>query len=274
MASVPETVVTGDAVVLDVQIAQLPVRALGALIDMSIIAVGYLIAILLWAATLPRYDDALTAAILIVFTVGVIVGYPVVMETATRGRSVGKMAMGLRVVSEDGGPERFRQALFRALAGFVEIWMLAGGPAVIASLLSAKGKRIGDTFAGTVVISERGPRPAAPPAMPPGWPGGRRLWSCPGWDPNRPRRHVSSWPAQPSSTRPFEPRWPTGSPPMWSRGSPRLPTGRATGARARRRARRTAPPRTCSASPATAPGRVSPAPGRVSPGRGATPATP
>ena len=168
MASVPETVVTGDAVVLDVQIAQLPVRALGALIDMSIIAVGYLIAILLWAATLPRYDDALTAAILIVFTVGVIVGYPVVMETATRGRSVGKMAMGLRVVSEDGGPERFRQALFRALAGFVEIWMLAGGPAVIASLLSAKGKRIGDTFAGTVVISERGPRPAAPPAMPPG----------------------------------------------------------------------------------------------------------
>ena len=64
MASVPGTVVTGDAVVLDVQIAQLPVRALGALIDMLIIAVGYLIAMVLWAATLPRYDDALTAAIL------------------------------------------------------------------------------------------------------------------------------------------------------------------------------------------------------------------
>lgn len=167
MASVPGTVVTGDAVVLDVQIAQLPVRALGALIDMLIIAVGYLIAMVLWAATLPRYDDALTAAILITFTMGVLIGYPVVMETATRGRSVGKMAMGLRVVSDDGGPERFRQALFRALAGFVEIWMLAGGPAVIASLLSAKGKRIGDMFAGTLVISERGPRSAPPPVMPP-----------------------------------------------------------------------------------------------------------
>jgi uncharacterized RDD family membrane protein YckC len=159
--------VTGDAVILDVQVAQLPVRALGALIDLTIILVGYVVAILLWAVALPEFDDALTAALLIIFTVTVIVGYPLAMETATRGRSVGKMVMGLRVVSDDGGPERFRQALFRALAGFVEIWMLFGGPAVIASLASANGKRIGDMFAGTVVISERGPRAVAPPIMPP-----------------------------------------------------------------------------------------------------------
>ena len=89
------------------------------------------------------------------------------LETATRGRSVGKMVMGLRVVSDDGGPERFRQALFRSLAGFVEIWTFFGGPAVICSLVSAKGKRIGDVFAGTVVISERGPKLAPPPVMPP-----------------------------------------------------------------------------------------------------------
>jgi hypothetical protein len=77
------------------------------------------------------------------------------------------MALGLRVVSEDGGPERFRQALFRALAAVIEIWILAGGPAVICSLLSPKGKRIGDVFAGTIVISERGPRLTPPPPMPP-----------------------------------------------------------------------------------------------------------
>ena len=80
---------------------------------------------------------------------------------------MGKMVMGLRVVSDDGGPERFRQALFRSLAGFVEIWTFLGGPAVICSLASAKGKRIGDLFAGTVVISERGPKLPPPPVMPP-----------------------------------------------------------------------------------------------------------
>ena len=77
------------------------------------------------------------------------------------------MVMGLRVVSEDGGPERFRQALFRALASVVEIWMLLGSPAVICSMLSPKAKRIGDIFAGTVVISERGPKLGPPPVMPP-----------------------------------------------------------------------------------------------------------
>lgn len=164
---VPETVVTGDAVVLDVQIAQLPVRAVGALIDIAVITVGYIVGVLLWAATITQFDEALSAAILIIFTLLTLIGYPVVFETATRGRTLGKMAMGLRVVSDDGGPERFRQALFRSLAGFVEIWMFMGGPAVICSLVSAHGKRIGDVFAGTVVISERGPKLPPPPVMPP-----------------------------------------------------------------------------------------------------------
>ena len=160
-------VVTGDAVVLDVQIAQLPVRAVSALIDITVMFLGFVVGLVLWAATLTQFDDALTTAILIIFTMLVMVGYPLVFETATRGRSLGKMAMGLRVVSDDGGPERFRQALFRALASVVEIWTLAGSPAVICSILSPKAKRIGDIFAGTVVVSERGPRLVAPPAMPP-----------------------------------------------------------------------------------------------------------
>jgi uncharacterized RDD family membrane protein YckC len=162
-----EPVVTGDAVVLDVQIAQLPVRALSALIDVTVVLMAYLIGVFLWALTLAQFDSALSGAVLVIFTMLAVLGYPVGFETATRGRSLGKMALGLRVVSDDGGPERFRQALFRALAGVVEIFIFAGGPAVICSLLSGKGKRIGDVFAGTVVISERGPRLAPPPQMPP-----------------------------------------------------------------------------------------------------------
>jgi uncharacterized RDD family membrane protein YckC len=164
----PEPVVTGDAVVLDIQIAQLPVRALSALIDVLVIFVAYLAGIMLWATALSQFDPALSGAVLIIFTVLTLVGYPVIFETATRGRTLGKMALGLRVVSDDGGPERFRQALFRGLAGVVEIWMLTGGPAVICSMVSARGKRIGDVFAGTVVITERAPRLAPPPQMPPG----------------------------------------------------------------------------------------------------------
>ena len=167
MVGAQEPVVTGDAVILDVQMAQVPVRALSALIDVIVVFICYLIGVLLWAATLSQFDSALSSAVLLIFTVLALLGYPVIFETATRGRSLGKMVMGLRVVSDDGGPERFRQALFRGLAGVIEIWMLTGGPAVICSLISPKGKRIGDIFAGTVVISERAPRMSPPPLMPP-----------------------------------------------------------------------------------------------------------
>lgn len=160
-------VVTGDAVELEIKVAQLPVRALSVLIDVAAMLIAYFVALMLWSLTLVQFDEALSTAMLIIFIVLVIIGYPLAFETATRGRSLGKLAMGLRVVSDDGGPERFRQALFRALASVVEIWGFAGSPAMIASLLSPQGKRLGDIFAGTVVISERGPRMAPPPAMPP-----------------------------------------------------------------------------------------------------------
>lgn len=159
--------VTGDAVVLDVKVAQLPVRVVSAFIDIFVQMIVLYGGIFVVAFSLSQFDAALTGALSIVYSVLALVGYPVIWEMATRGRSLGKLAMGLRVVSDDGGPERLRQAVIRALSAVVEIFMFMGAPAVIASLASTKGKRLGDIFAGTMVISERGPKLPPPPMMPP-----------------------------------------------------------------------------------------------------------
>lgn len=151
-------VVTGDAVVVEVRVAQMPSRALALFIDMAVQFTVLVASYVVLQAFSVISDAAMFAAVSIVLSVLVLVGYPVIFETASRGRSLGKLAMGLRVVSDDGGPERFRQALFRGLAGVVEFWMLSGAPALISSLISQRGKRLGDVFAGTIVISERGPR--------------------------------------------------------------------------------------------------------------------
>jgi hypothetical protein len=91
------------------------------------------------------------------------VGYPTIFETLSRGKTLGKMALGLRVVGDDGSPERFRQALVRSLVGLLEIYLLAA-VALITSIVSAKGKRLGDIFAGTYVLQERMPaRVSLPP---------------------------------------------------------------------------------------------------------------
>jgi len=161
-------VVTGEAVVLSVRVASMPTRALALLIDLAVQVSALVVATLLAVGAGSQVDDALGAALAIVVTALVVLGYPVAFETATRGRSLGKMAMGLRVVSHDGGPERFRQALFRGLAGLIEIWGTWGVLALVSSLVSSQGRRIGDVFAGTIVIGERGPRETPPPPMPPG----------------------------------------------------------------------------------------------------------
>lgn len=159
--------VTGDAVVLDVKVAQLPVRVVSAFIDIFVQVIVLYAGIFVVAFSLSQFDEALAGALSIAYSVLALVGYPVIWEMSTRGRSLGKMAMGLRVVSDDGGPERLRQAVIRALAAVVEIYLFMGAPAVITSLVSPQGKRLGDIFAGTMVISERGPKLPPPPVMPP-----------------------------------------------------------------------------------------------------------
>jgi uncharacterized RDD family membrane protein YckC len=125
--------------------------------------VGVLLAL---GAAGVHLNAASLAAVLVTALVVIIIGYPAAFETLTRGRTLGKMALGLRVVSDDGGPERFRQALVRALAAVVEIWVFTGAPALICSLLSPQGKRLGDVFAGTFVIQERLPRrPGVPTGL-------------------------------------------------------------------------------------------------------------
>ena len=151
-------VVTGDAVVLDISPAAFPARMAARLIDMAVEITALVVAAVVISNTARNLNSAAITALFTVTFALVIIGYPTIFETLSRGKTLGKMALGLRVVSDDGGPERFRQALIRALAAIFEIWTILLCPiALITSIVSAKGKRVGDMFAGTYVISERVP---------------------------------------------------------------------------------------------------------------------
>jgi uncharacterized RDD family membrane protein YckC len=152
--------ITGEAVVVDLRIARLASRGLAMMLDVALQVVTLLIILLIAMWATPSADSSLILTIVLSAFVLVMVGYPVLFETLSRGRTLGKMALGLRVVRADGGPIRFRHALTRALCGvLVDFWLLGfgGAIAVVVSLLSGDGKRVGDYLAGTVVIRERVP---------------------------------------------------------------------------------------------------------------------
>ncbi|MFG2628626.1 RDD family protein [Streptomyces sp. NPDC048473] len=161
--------VTGDAVVLGLRPAKLPSRALALAIDLAVVGAAFVLVSIGLAIATATLDDAALAAISVAAFLLVLVGGPIAVETLSHGRSLGKLACGLRVVRDDGGPIRFRHALVRGAMGVVEILMTLGVVACIASLVSARGRRLGDVFAGTLVVRERVPagRAAAVPPPPP-----------------------------------------------------------------------------------------------------------
>ncbi|MFB7112623.1 RDD family protein [Streptomyces sp. NPDC056190] len=166
--------VTGEAVALEVRPARLPSRALAVLLDLVVTVTVYIVVSLALMASTASLDDAARVAVSIATFLLVLVGGPIAVETLTHGRSLGKVACGLRVVRDDGGPIRFRHALVRGAIGVVEILLTFGVVACIASLVSARGRRLGDVFAGTLVVRERvpaGQATAVPP--PPPWLAGR-----------------------------------------------------------------------------------------------------
>jgi len=174
---------TGEAVHLDVRVARLGSRVLARLIDIVIqLVLVYALLILLGLLTLlaaavglVEPDFAVIEIMYIVVVVAAFIGYPVVLETLTRGRTMGKLVVGLRVVRDDGGPVTFRHALSRGLVGVAIEWPgFIGAPltwlaTIWTMIASPQSKRIGDHVAGTIVIHER--TPAAwgwVPQMPPG----------------------------------------------------------------------------------------------------------
>lgn len=152
------TLVTGEAVALDLRAAGFVVRAAGAIIDW-IVYMGGFIAIV--AFVLPilldtlGFNQAVFNALIIVTLVFAVVIAPMTVETLSNGKSLGRLALGTRIVRDDGGAIGFRHAFIRALVGVIDVYLSFGGFAAITALLSSRSKRLGDLIAGTYSQYER-----------------------------------------------------------------------------------------------------------------------
>jgi uncharacterized RDD family membrane protein YckC len=160
--------VTGEAVALDLPPASLGARIASGLVDVLLTALVLVATVFAFGIAALQTDGALAHVAFIATLIAVFLVLPTTVETLTRGRSPGKLAMGLRTVRDDAGPITAQHAFVRALVGFVEIYVFSGVPAFFSALLSSKGKRLGDHAAGTYVVRSRvGLRLPPPALMPP-----------------------------------------------------------------------------------------------------------
>jgi uncharacterized RDD family membrane protein YckC len=153
MALNPRGIVTPEAVVLEFETAGIGSRGLARVIDLLIQAAA-LFAVLIFSAVI---DGTVALVLAIVGVALVVIGYPILCETLMRGRSPGKAALGLRVITVEGAPVTAHHAFIRSTVGLIDflVPVPGGGVAVVTALLSPMGQRLGDIVAGTIVLRER-----------------------------------------------------------------------------------------------------------------------
>ena len=138
------------------ELASVAQRVGGALVDGLLTSMVVVIPLLLGLVEIDRIDESLPAAVLLgLFLFGAI--YTIV-PTALWGQTLGKIAVGTRVVAEgDGSLPGWRRSVLRwALPGaigrlpYVGLWV---GFAIMASLVWDPRRRgLHDRLAGTIVI--------------------------------------------------------------------------------------------------------------------------
>lgn len=152
-----DALVTGEAVLLDLRPASFATRLLSYLIDGAVMLVIQIGAVIVTALVTGRFglDSGFLAAGSVLAAVAAFIGYPVLTEMLSGGRSLGRLVTGTRVVRDDGGPVHGRQSLLRALMAMLEIWGTFGAFALVTAVIDRRSRRLGDMLAGTFVLQER-----------------------------------------------------------------------------------------------------------------------
>lgn len=147
-------VVTPEAVLLELPTAGVATRSYARMVDLSV----QLALFMVLSMGLGFVGGTFSSMAILVAASGVLVlfVYPIGLEILWRGRSVGKLVFGLRVVGADGAPEAPRQAVVRGLVALVDVYASLGFLALVGAMFSPSSQRPGDMAAGTVVLRVRG----------------------------------------------------------------------------------------------------------------------
>jgi uncharacterized RDD family membrane protein YckC len=90
--------------------------------------------------------------------------YFILLEGFWNGRTVGKLATGLRVRMVDGTPIKFSAAVGRNFLRVADFFPMVYFTGVLAIFTTPRSQRVGDLLAGTVVVQEKRALPRFTPA--------------------------------------------------------------------------------------------------------------
>ncbi|MDA0165496.1 RDD family protein [Solirubrobacter ginsenosidimutans] len=145
------TISTPEGVQLALPLAGIGSRFMALLIDYLICGAAFLVAILA-ALAFGGETAATIVAVTAVLVTNVV--YFVLFEVFGGGRTLGKRATGLRVVTDGGGQVGLRASLIRNILRLLELALFFYAPAIVSVLATKNNQRLGDLAAGTLVVRD------------------------------------------------------------------------------------------------------------------------
>ncbi len=150
--NMPNTkITTGQYVRIEQPMASVGERILAVIIDMLALFFYSWLALTICLAFLGAFD-ANDSTIYVVLTLFIFIPcwlYQPLFEAFNKGRTFGKLAMGIKVATDDGSAPSVGMIIIRWLLLTIDI---ITGIGVVSILFTRKNKRLGDLAAGTIVI--------------------------------------------------------------------------------------------------------------------------
>lgn len=154
-------IATAERIALELLIAGVGYRILAYAIDVLTLFAAW--AILFFGLSFLTSDllgwaQSLSGLTRVVLVVGVFTAqwvYWTACEVAFGGRTIGKRALGIRVVRSDGAPVTVVESALRNLFRWIDFLPFGYAAGMISMLLTQRNRRIGDLIAGTMIIRDR-----------------------------------------------------------------------------------------------------------------------
>ncbi|HHB77781.1 MAG TPA: RDD family protein [Saprospiraceae bacterium] len=151
---------TTQNVVIEYPAASIFERAIAVIIDLFIIALLSWLVMYTTVAIIEYFDVAPFAMVFVSLSpILLMILYHTFSEYWANGQTIGKKALGIRVVRVDGQKAGMREALLRSLVLLVDLVMSLGVIGGLTIATSRRQQRLGDLAANTVVIISNPPKP-------------------------------------------------------------------------------------------------------------------
>ena len=146
---------TAQHVKIEYELASTGQRLAAAVIDLFTFGVYFVIVGAAMGQSMFRLDIGTSKFVMLLLLRLPWVFYSPIIEYLTRGQSLGKFTLGIRVVKLSGENAGLREYFTRWVFRVVDIWFGFGFLAILFSSTSERGQRLGDTMANTIVIRKK-----------------------------------------------------------------------------------------------------------------------